>query len=184
MKKNTLLLLLTVFVFFNSANSQISIIPYGSSWKYLDNGTNQGTAWRASAFNDAAWASGNGQLGFGDGDETTIVSYGPNANSKYITTYFRKTITIADISVFTGYTLNIKRDDGAVVYINGTEVFRSNMPTGTITSSTLASTAASDDGNTPQVKQLIASQLIQGTNVIAVEIHQNDKTSSDLSFDL
>ncbi len=167
-----------------SSTAQTTLIPYGSSWKYLDNGTNQGTAWRASAFNDAAWVSGNAQLGYGDGDEATIVSYGPNANNKYITTYFRKTITVADTSLFSNYTLNIKRDDGAVVYINGIEVFRSNMPTGTISYTTKASTAAADDGNTAQVTQLTISKLKQGTNVIAVEMHQNVKTSSDLSFDL
>ena len=167
-----------------SSTAQTTLSPYGSSWKYLDNGTNQGTAWRASAFNDAAWASGYAQLGYGDGDEATIISYGPNASSKYITTYFRKTITIADTSLFSNYTLNIKRDDGAVVYINGIEVFRSNMPTGTIINTTKASTAAADDGNTAQVTQLTISKLKQGTNVIAVEMHQNIKTSSDLSFDL
>ena len=167
-----------------SSTAQTTLSPYGSSWKYLDNGTNQGTAWRASAFNDAAWASGNAQLGYGDGDESTIVSYGPNTNNKYITTYFRKTITVADTSLFSNYTLNIKRDDGAVVYINGIEVFRSNMPTGNISYTTKASTAAADDGNTAQVTQLTISKLKQGTNVIAVEMHQNVKTSSDLSFDL
>ncbi len=167
-----------------SSTAQTTLSPYGSSWKYLDNGTNQGTAWRASTFNDAAWAIGNAQLGYGDGDESTIVSYGPNTNNKYITTYFRKTITVADTSLFSNYTLNIKRDDGAVVYINGIEVFRSNMPTGTISYTTKASTAAADDGNTAQVTQLTISKLKQGTNVIAVEMHQNVKTSSDLSFDL
>lgn len=161
-----------------------TLIAYGSNWKYKDNGSNQGTAWRATTFNDATWASGNAQLGYGDGDETKIVSYGPNASNKYITTYFRKTITIASTTQFTGYTLNIKRDDGAVVYINGTEVYRTNMPAGTISYLTKASSAASDDGNTPQAKTLTLSQLSQGANVIAVEMHQNAGTSSDLSFDL
>ena len=164
--------------------AQTTIIPYGSSWKYKDNGSNQGTTWRTTSFNDAAWASGNAQLGYGDGDETTIVSYGANANAKYITTYFRKTISIPNISQYTGYTLNLKRDDGAVVYINGTERFRTNMPSGTISYTTKASAAAGDDGNTPQVKAITLSQMLQGTNVIAVEIHQNVNTSSDLSFDL
>ncbi|MEP7107849.1 MAG: metallophosphoesterase [Ferruginibacter sp.] len=161
-----------------------ALIAYGSQWKYLDNGSNQGTAWRSSTFADATWAGGNAQLGYGDGDETTIVSYGPNGSMKFITTYFRKTITIADTTPFTGYTLNIKRDDGAVVYINGTEVFRSNMPAGTISYTSLASASASDDGNTPQTKALTISQIKQGNNTLAVEIHQNVNTSSDLSFDL
>jgi len=161
-----------------------NLISYGSSWKYKDNGSNQGIAWRATTFNDATWANGNAQLGYGDGDETTIVSFGSNSNNKYTTTYFRKTITIADTSSFTGYLLNIKRDDGAVVYINGSEVFRSNMPAGSIGYATLATTAAGDDGNTPQSKTLGITQLRKGTNIIAVEMHQNARTSSDLSFDM
>jgi hypothetical protein len=163
--------------------SQTNIVTYGSSWKYLDKGTNQGTAWKETAFNDASWASGNAQLGYGDGDEATVVSYGPNSGNKYITTYFRKTISVANASSFTSFTLNVKRDDGAVVYINGTQRFRSNMPTGTITYTTRAS-SASDDGNTAQIISLPAGSLINGSNVIAVEIHQSTITSSDISFDL
>ncbi|HVE61219.1 MAG TPA: hypothetical protein VNA26_05340, partial [Chitinophagaceae bacterium] len=86
---------------------------YNSDWKYLDNGSNQGTAWTSLSFNDASWLSGNGQLGYGDGDEATVVSYGGNASNKYITTYFRKNINITDPASFSSFTANIKRDDGA-----------------------------------------------------------------------
>jgi methionine-rich copper-binding protein CopC len=113
-----------------------------------------------------------------------VVSFGPNASQKYITTYFRKTITVTNPASFTGVTLNIRRDDGAVVYINGTERFRTNMPTGSISSTTRASTDAADDGNTPQTVNLARTVLATGTNVIAVEIHQVNRTSSDISFDL
>ena len=51
-------------------------VPMGATWKYLDNGSNQGTAWRAPAFGDAAWASGPAQLGYGDGDEATVINGG------------------------------------------------------------------------------------------------------------
>ena len=57
----------------------VVLTPAGSVWKYLDNGTNQGTAWRAPAFNDTTWASGPAQLGYGDGDEATVVGFGPDA---------------------------------------------------------------------------------------------------------
>ncbi len=66
------------------------LIAANSSWKYLDNGTNQGTAWRAAAFNDTAWASGNAELGYGDGGETTVVSYGPIINNKIYNYLFQK----------------------------------------------------------------------------------------------
>jgi hypothetical protein len=179
------LLLFSVWTLFNaSVSAQTTIIPMGATWKYLDNGTNQGTNWINAGFNDATWASGNAELGYGDGGETTVVSYGPNSAAKYITTYFRNTFTIADASLFSSYSLNVKRDDGVVVYINNTEVYRNNMPTGAINYNTLASTACSDDGNTTLTSTVPATALNTGTNTIAVEIHQNVQNSSDISFNL
>ena len=164
--------------------AQTSLVPIGSTWKYLDNGTNQGTAWSATSFNDGSWASGPAQLGYGDGDEATVVSHGAQSGNKYITTYFRKMISVTDAAVFTGYTLKVKRDDGIVVYINGVEKYRNNMPGGTIAYNTLASTNCSDDGGTWFSTTLATGSLVTGTNVIAVEIHQVNNTSSDISFDL
>ena len=169
---------------FLQASAQTTLIAYGSSWKYLDNGSNQGTAWRAVSFSDATWRTGNAELGYGDGDETTVVRYGSSASLKYVTTYFRKSISIANASVYSGLSLSLKRDDGAVVYINGTEVYRTNMAAGTVSYSTLASADAADDGETPQTVSLSSSLLVKGTNVIAVEIHQRTRSSSDISFDL
>lgn len=75
------------------------VLPFSATgWKYLDNGTDQGTAWRAVGFNDASWATGAAELGYGDGDEATVVSFGPNAAIKYITTYFRRTFTVTDLT--------------------------------------------------------------------------------------
>jgi Phosphodiesterase/alkaline phosphatase D len=164
------------------AFSQTVIIPYGATWKYLDNGSNQGTAWRASGFNDASWSSGAAELGYGDGPVTTV-SYGPDPNNKYITTYFRKTVNIPNPGSYSDFTLNIRRDDGVVVYINGTERYANNMPAGR-NYNTLASAAASDDGGTPQTTTLLSSYFVAGNNTIAVEIHQNSVTSTDMTFDL
>lgn len=159
-----------------------TFIPLGASWKYLDNGSNQGTAWRATSFADSTWASGPAELGYGDGDEATVVSYGPSSSNKYITTYFRKSFTAAQSSSYTGLTLKLERDDGAVVYLNGTEIRRVNMPTGTISHTTLASGTASE--NVLETFSLPTTGLVEGTNVIAVEIHQASASSSDISFNL
>lgn len=59
-----------------TAFSQTTLIPFNSSWKYKDDGVDQGTAWRASGFDDSGWASGNGQLGFGYPGITTTVKLG------------------------------------------------------------------------------------------------------------
>jgi hypothetical protein len=159
-----------------------TLVGAGSAWRYLANGSNQGTGWRAGGFNDSSWPQGNAQLGYGDGDEATVVPFGPNASQKYVTTYFRRQFS-ADPSALGTVTLRLKRDDGAVVYLNGTEIVRSSMPTGTISSTTLAN----DAGNTEN--QFLsfavpASRFVNGTNTLAVEVHQASRSSSDVSFDL
>ena len=81
-----------------TSTADATLIAKGSVWKYLDNGSNQGAGWRAVAFNDGGWASGPAQLGYGDGDEATIVSFGPDSAAKYVTTYFRQTFKIGRAS--------------------------------------------------------------------------------------
>src|SRR5207302_1616312 len=106
--------------------------------------------------------------------------FGPDPNNKYVTTYFRKSFAVADASLVSALTLRVKRDDGAVVYLNGTEVFRTNMPTGTIGYTTLASAAIEDE--TFYSSTVSPALLVSGNNEIAVEIHQAAVTSSDISF--
>ncbi|HEY8228757.1 MAG TPA: metallophosphoesterase [Pyrinomonadaceae bacterium] len=162
-----------------------TLVPTGSIWRYLDNGTDQSTAWRAPSFNDAAWASGPAQLGYGDGDEATVVSFGPDPNNKFITTYFRRSFNVTNASSFTGLTLRLLRDDGAVVYLNGVEVWRTNMPAGPIGFLTPASVAIGGADETTFVQTTLSpSLLVNGTNVLAIEVHQSGGTSSDISFDL
>lgn len=165
---------------FFDAKSQ-TLISYGSTWKYLDNNTRPAN-WQTSGYNDASWASGPSELGYGDAPVTTV-SYGPDANNKYITTYFRISVNIPNPAIYADFTLNVRRDDGIVVYINGTERYANNMPAGRL-HNTLASSAAGDDGATPQTTTLSSSFFTSGTNVIAVEVHQNAANSSDLTFDL
>ena len=110
------------------------VVDYGSTWKYLDTGVDQGTAWRAAAFNDTAWASGPGSLGFGNTPLGTTL----NRAQKRTTYYFRRTFNVTG-AVSTA-TLDLLRDDGAVVYIDGTEVARTNMPAGTVGFATQAPT--------------------------------------------
>jgi hypothetical protein len=163
----------------------ITFIPNGALWKYLDNGSDQGNAWRAAAYDDSAWAQGLAQLGYGDGDEATVVSYGPNADNKYITTYFRHTFTVNNPSLFTQLNFHLLRDDGAAIYLNGQEVVRSNLPAGDITFQTLPPlTMNLVIENVFHAYQADASALVAGTNVLAVEVHQSSGFSSDMGFDL
>ncbi len=162
-----------------------SLLPSGAVWRYLDDGSDQGTAWRDPSFDDALWKSGAAQLGYGDGDETTVVSYGPDAGNKYITTYFRTSFEVEDPAVAEVLVLEMQYDDGAIVWLNGTEVVRANMADGTITSRTAALSAIGGEAeNMFTTFTLPAGVLREGSNVVAVEIHQVSPVSTDISFDL
>ncbi|MCA9264028.1 MAG: lamin tail domain-containing protein, partial [Planctomycetales bacterium] len=117
-------------------NNTIDLISPGDTWRYLDDGSDQGTAWRNVGFNDSLWSSGPAQLGYGDGDEATEVGFidvDPitPGDQKNATTYFRRNFTIQDPAEVAGLTLRMVYDDGAAVYINGVEIVRTdNLPAG------------------------------------------------------
>ena len=170
----------------SSAGQSATLVAVGSVWKYLDNGSNQGSGWNKPGFTDSSWKEGRAQLGYGDADEATTVSFGSNPSNKFITTYFRHRFTVEDSALYTNLTLNVLRDDGAVVYLNGVEVFQSNLPvTGTIAYNTLASSTVSGaDESVFFTGPVNANLLRSGENVLAVEIHQSSGASSDISFNL
>ncbi|VAX25413.1 hypothetical protein MNBD_IGNAVI01-1824 [hydrothermal vent metagenome] len=186
MKKSIkLFTVVLILVMGNQILSQQVFIPKGAVWKYLDDGSDQGTAWKEVDFNDSSWASGPAQLGYSEGDEATLISYGLDPNNKYIATYFRHSFTVNDSSNVFNLVVNLLRDDGGVVYLNGTEVVRSNMPAGTITYRTKAASTVGGSTEDTFFEYYIDPSLLQPeTNVIAVEIHQSSGTSSDISFDL
>ncbi len=192
MKKLFPLLLFFCFcmAFTGKATAQdTTYISPGSSWKYRDNGSDQGTTWRTFAFNDSSWLTGNAEFGYGDGGEATLlnacgtVAQNPSCSNKYITTYFRKLVYISDTSLYRHFIINLVRDDGAVVYVNDSEVVRSNMPAGTISYTTLAPTAIGGAAESAWNSFTTETRFFKrGWNIIAVEIHQESGTSSDVSF--
>jgi len=154
-------------------------------WRYLDDGSNAGTAWSSPGFNDALWASGAGQLGYGDGDETTLLTTAAADSNHPITTYFRHAFTVADPTRILELELQLLADDGALVYLNGAEVVRQNLPAGSVDFKTLATTSISGTSeNAFTTYRIPAAHLVTGTNLVAVEVHQSAANSSDLSFDL
>ncbi|WP_375749133.1 choice-of-anchor J domain-containing protein [Vibrio sp. HN007] len=172
----------TGFIGANIDNKQL--VGTGSIWKYLDDGSSPAD-WTTEEFNDSKWAKGYAQFGYGDGDEKTEVSFGGDADKKHATTYFRNSFTVADASKVIKLTLRLLRDDGAVVYINGKEAVRSNMPSGDVTSATFATSGIGGAAEKTYYEYpLFADLLKDGKNTIAVEVHQSGLTSSDLSFDM
>lgn len=159
----------------------------GSTWKYSDQGLDLGTNWSQPGFDDSTWSQGAGRLGYGIVGITSTVGYGPNPNSKYVTTYFRNAFVVPNNVTYTNLSLRLNRVDGAVVWLNGKEVYRVNLPTGPITYQTAATTSVSQTGdasNTYYPTNLPIASLPAGTNIIAVEIHKNSTATAGMTFDL
>ncbi len=165
--------------------TSLSLVPFGAQWRYYDGGNLVGTTWRSSAFSDSNWRVGAAPLGYGDDNIVTAVGFGGVATNKHITTWFRHSFVVEDPTQMQTVTLGLIRDDGAAVFVNGREVFRSNLPTGTLTASTRASASVGGTDETAVFETEIDPAVIQrGTNVIAVEVHQFAPDSSDLRFSL
>ncbi len=168
---------------FETDFQKIVLVKKESMWRYLDSGNSPEANWTSPGFDDSQWKQGRAELGFGN-DPTTNISGGA-ADARRVATYFRHTFDVADPSFYRSLFLRLKRDDGAAVYLNGTEVRRINLPGGAVTSSTLATRDV--DGLEEKVFFPIAIDprlLRQGSNTIAVEVHQNALDSADLTFDL
>ena len=161
------------------ATATNQIVKLNDTWKYYDKGAAPSN-WTATSFNDNGWASGQAPLGYGMTGVKTTVSYGPNVSSKYPTTYFRKTIKLESTPTRSDiFLLNYQIDDGFVVYVNGREAGRFQMPSGNITFNSFASSYAGDAPLTGTIE--ISSSLFKsGDNVIAVEIHNNKADSRDI----
>ncbi|MFT7640275.1 MAG: C-terminal processing protease CtpA/Prc [Pirellulaceae bacterium] len=164
------------------------LLPRGekSTWKYLDAGS-AAAEWASPKFDDSKWKAGKSPLGYGERDLKTTVGYGDDANVKHITTYFRTTFSVEQKSLeaFEKIGIQIRRDDGAIVYVNGKEAARSNMPKGKVSERTLSAAQLGGSAETEFANHLIDVDMLKaGENTIAVEVHQGAASSSDLYLDV
>ena len=158
-------------------------IKPGDVWRYQDSGTDEGTAWRQRVFNDAAWPTNAAQLGYGQGDERTVVSFGFDDFEKYTTTYFRKQFTRPASVTWTNVALRVCFTDGVAVYLNGTNVLRRNLvPDAPFNQ--LATASNSGQQNYWISVPISPALIVSGANAVAVELHRMEPFGTDLSFDL
>ena len=160
------------------------LVPFGDTWNYLDTGVDPGATWIDVGFDDSAWLSGAAELGYGD-TQTTEISFGSDAANKHITSWFRRSFSVANAAEVSRLKLSLKRDDGIRVFLNGTEIARDNLTTGTVNAATEArNDVSSSNEGTLLHFNVDPALLIDGVNIVAAEVHQEDSDSSDLSFDL
>ena len=160
------------------------IIPINSEWKYLDTGTKLDKVdWTAIEYDDSEWKRGKAELGYGDGDEATAVDRGSEPSTKFHTTiYFRKEFQMGE-SIDKSLLIKLLRDDGAAVYLNGRELFRSNMKLGTIRYATYSIKRNSSKNSRIFFPYFVeVPKFKTGKNVFAVEVHRGSRSDKDLSF--
>ncbi len=172
----------SVSIFGQAVVQNPTIADYNTTWNFLQDGSDQGTNWLYSDFNDQTWDSGQPYFGFGPfSPYPTPMQYGPNPNNKYITYYFRTEFVLGSLDGITGFSLYYLYNAGAVVYLNGQEILRDNMPAGPVDYFTYAASAVDYYGN--DYISTDSSPLVVGTNVLAVEVHLDSPNSSALLFD-
>ena len=173
----------------------------GSSWRYRTDFTSvtlaqfitaYGSAWRIGSFDDSAWAQGASQIGYGDTprDEVTLVTRVDYDTSTTGTQsgpvgLFRTKFTIVDLAAVGSVTGRVLFDDSCAVYVNGTQVYRHGDLTASapLTEYTVVSTTLSREN--AEANFMVPLALLRpGQNTIAVEVHQHDPASVDISFDL
>lgn len=154
-----------------------------ATWKYYDasnepSNDGEGDTWKENAFDDGGWSSDNAPLGYGDMNGTGL----SNINGSTEVAYFRNTFTVADHTIYNSLDLEAVRDDGMVVYVNGVEVWRSNMADGAVSYGTWANSVVGGSSEGAWITQSVQNALVTGSNVVAVEVHQENSGSSDISF--
>jgi hypothetical protein len=160
-----------------------SLLGATTLWSYWDQDSRP-VDWESPVFDDAAWRRGLAQLGYGDGDEATVINKGSSTN-RPITSYYRTEFFVDPLAPAPDLLqLMLLADDGAIVYLNGQRVVRDNMSTSDVTHTTLAATdRTGGPENAFRSFSIDPSKLLPDRNVIAVEVHQSSATTSDASFD-
>lgn len=175
-----------VYFFARSSTSrpvrERTFIPSASIWRYRDDGSDQGIAWRMPDFDDGSWPAGPAQFGYGDQDEQTVLRSGDDRDRKTVTTYFRKQFVVADPGRIASLRVRVVYDDGIALYLNGAEVLRRNLDA----EARFSVPALASSGATENLWQTfpIPNLLRPGTNTLAAEVHRFSLAEEDLSFDL
>ena len=152
-------------------------------WKYYVGISEPDSNWRTIAYNDSLWLNGQGGFGYGDGDDSTIIN-------STISLYLRNQFSIIDTSEIGSLVLDIDFDDAFVAYLNDVEIARSNIgiygdhPAYNQVANTYKEAQMYQGGSPDQFvinSHLIDSVLRQGSNVLSVQVHNQDISSSDLT---
>lgn len=187
MNQITLLIVLIFFslssLFSQNVDHWETVIFDNDNWKYLTPNFEPDTNWRKQNFDDSSWNTGQGGIGYGDGDDNTIIA-------STISLYLRKSFNITDTSKLSMAVLNIDYDDAFVAYLNNVEIARANVgvvgdhPSFNQASSSLHEAQMYQGGNPNQYVLDISTfknTILPGNNVLSIQVHNESSSSSDLT---
>ncbi len=160
-----------------------SLISWGDSWRYASFTSTPDASWKTSTSNTGWSSNSSTPIRFAMGSNGTQIPSGSRNRTTY---YFKRNVSInsADLSRYSGYTINVRFDDGIIVYVNGTEVGRSSMPGGLVGYSTNA-TDCYNGSSYRQATFTVPANLLQENNIISAEVHQASGCSStDMYFNM
>lgn len=159
-----------------------------TGWKYfkgITEATAPVSAWRFPSFSDSAWLTGQAPIGYGSTVpcNTVLTDMPGTTASSYSTVFARKTFTISAGQVPDEITLKIRHDDGCIVWINGTEVYRGGMPAGEVPFSGLATQFIGTAAWTSHPLTNASAYLNGGTNIISIQAVNASNLSTDFNID-
>jgi hypothetical protein len=166
-----------------NAQGQMLLSPRGAVWRYHNLNADLGTDWRAPDYDDSTWSSGAAPLGGGDPHIATAINIGPSGG-RYPTIYFRRSFSVVSAADYEGLILRVLRDDGAAVYLNGTLLVADGVAIPSSHDQFATQIVDGANETTYFVYSAPATAMVDGVNVLAVEVKQANPTSSDLGFDL
>lgn len=148
------------------------------AWTFREGTSHPGSSWNSPSYVDAGWQRGVGGLGYGDGDDLTLLE---SMQGNYITLYARRFFPVSDASSVTGLTLKIRYDDGFVAYLNGTEIARKNVAASQNEMTMAASDHEAGDFESFDLSAFLPL-LVNGSNLFAIEGHNASLFNTDFSL--
>jgi hypothetical protein len=158
-----------------------TVVYDSMKWRYWIGTSDPGTNWQTNSFNDASWPEGRGSIGYGDGDDRTIIGV------QTMSVFLRKKFTISNLAEIKAIIMHVDYDDGFIAYLNGVEIFRSYMNAGVVQFNQPSNglhEALLYQGQSPEQFTFSNAQLsllTAGENVLAIQVHNSDINSSDLT---
>ena len=152
------------------------LITPGAPWLYFKGLEAPAVGWTSLDFDDTDWLEGPTGIGYGAGDDATVLS---DMRNSYVSIFTRKVLLVERPEEISVLRLDLTIDDGCVVWLNGREVGRINMPIGPVDHLTEAVSAIAED----QVRSIeLDPSMLAEENILAISVHNTTIGSSDLSF--